>query len=109
LTDVRTTAYSDVPSTSFAWRVAYWDRLLPMVAAQPILGIGPDRARVIDPARFDRPDVFAGRPPHSMWVEALVETGALGLLVLIGVVIAFGVTLRRRWRDATDPFERRLA
>jgi O-antigen ligase len=109
LTNTRTSTDADVPSTSFAWRMAYWDRLLPIAEGSPLLGIGPDGARVLDPARFDRPDVFAGRPPHSAWVESFVEMGGVGVAGLVAVVAGFAVTLRQRYRAARDDLEHRTA
>jgi O-antigen ligase len=109
ITHTQTSHFEGVPSSSFSWRVAYWHRLVPIGEQHPLLGIGLDGASVLDPKLLDRPDVFGGRPPHSLWVESFVEMGLLGTAAMIGVVAGFAVTLRRRLRAATEPFERQLA
>jgi len=83
--------------------------LLPLGQSEPLLGIGIDGARALPPELFDRPDIFAGRPPHNIWVEAVVETGLAGLAALAAVVLCFAADLRRRLRSAAPGFEHHLA
>ncbi len=109
IADLSAQEYMDAPGNSFAWRVAYWERLLPLAQSKPLFGIGLDGARALPPEVVDRPDIFGGQPPHNIWVEAAVETGLPGLVALAAVAICFAADLRRRHRSAAPGFELSLA
>ncbi|HEY5875252.1 MAG TPA: O-antigen ligase family protein, partial [Ilumatobacteraceae bacterium] len=109
IADLNAQNYENAPGNSFAWRVAYWERLLPLAQGEPVLGIGLDGARALPPGVIDRPDIFGGRPPHNVWVQAVVETGFAGLAALVAVAVCFAVDLRRRLRSAAPGLEHSLA
>lgn len=109
IADLNTAEFADAPGNSVAWRLAYWERLLPLAQSEPLLGIGIDGTRALPPEMLDRPDIFAGRPPHNIWVEAVVETGFAGLAALAAVAVCFAADLRRRLRSAAPGFEHHLA
>jgi putative inorganic carbon (hco3(-)) transporter len=109
IADLNAQEYVDAPGNSFAWRVAYWERLLPLAQSEPLLGIGLDGARALPPEVLNRSDIFGGRPPHNVWVQAVVETGFAGLAALVAVAVCFAADLRRRLRSAAPGLEHQLA
>lgn len=87
-------------SNSLEWRFGYWEKILPMAAEQPVTGIGLDRV----PQRTSD-----GAEPHNGFVQALVETGVLGLTMLIGLVVAVWRDLAEARRTAANRFDRAVA
>jgi O-antigen ligase len=85
-----------------AWRVA---------RDHPLVGVGLDNFRVYAPEYVRRPgglryvELIADRPHvvHDTYLEALVETGVVGLGLLLAVL---GVGVRETW-SAARRFERR--
>jgi hypothetical protein len=78
------------------YRVVIWRFTMRQYADAPLSGIGYgsvyDRAGRVQPGdasytEYEHRLIPALRHPHSMWMQALVETGVLGL----GVLIAWGV------------------
>jgi putative inorganic carbon (hco3(-)) transporter len=94
------TQYGDQPGNSFAWRVDYWQELIPLANDNPITGIG------LDVAQYKTDD---GLRPHNVFVQTYVETGVLGSLALAATLTAFARTLRARVRRATTAWELALA
>jgi len=76
---------------SLEWRISYWGQILPWTADNPITGIGmggvAQRASI-------------GLPPHNIWVELLVEGGAVGLTTGVVGAWVLGGDLRKRRRIA---------
>lgn len=70
---------------SLAWRISYWERLMPLAAENPVTGIGLDRVLVRTPEKL---------MPHNTVVQALVETGVVGLGALLGLVCSTAIALR---------------
>ena len=85
---------------SLAWRVSYWGRLLPMTAENPITGIGLDQVLERTPEKL---------MPHNSFVQALVETGVLGLTCLLGLIFSTGRALRDAIRGAPPGLGRGVA
>lgn len=89
-----------VPNNSLEWRIQYWEQLIPLANESPLTGIGPQV--VLN----TRPE---GLEPHNVYVQAYVETGALGLLALGSVIVAVSVTLSERRKHALEPLDRALS
>jgi O-antigen ligase len=89
-----------VPSNSLNWRIGYWRELIPLANRMPVTGIG------IGTSQFETEQ---GLLPHSVFVQAYVETGVAGVLAILAVIIGFATTLRRRLREAAAGWERALA
>jgi putative inorganic carbon (HCO3(-)) transporter len=83
-----------VPANSFSWRVNYWGQVLPLANSNPVTGLGFDMVQ-------HTTDI--GLQPHNIYVETYTETGLVGCAALIGVILSFGRTLRRRARNALTP------
>lgn len=77
------------PESSLAWRVEYWQALLPLGWLNPTNGIGLD---VVPTMRSE------GLLPHNVWVQTWVELGLLGLVALVAAVATTTITLRRAGR-----------
>ena len=73
----------DGTANSMQWRLEYWQEILPLWQENPVTGIGLDQvvSRTV-----------AAAEPHNGFVQALVETGLLGFVSLIGLIVAL-------WRD----------
>jgi len=84
-------------NSSFAWRLDHWERLAPMVAESPLLGIGPGGAIEA-----------TGKEPHSDVVRAVVETGLLGLIVYVWLLfeaLRLAYRVVRRFRASQEHSE----
>lgn len=97
LSDDETWLPEGVPRNSLEWRFQYWGDLIPLADASPITGIGPQV--VLN----SRPEALE---PHNVFVQSYVELGILGLAALVGVIVASGVALARRRRQAGTRVER---
>jgi putative inorganic carbon (HCO3(-)) transporter len=84
---------------SLSWRFGYWAKVLPLVRHSPVTGIGLDMVQRIEPA---------GLPPHDVYVQALVESGAIGLLATLNAVVASIRSFRGALRRKYDPWGRSL-
>ncbi|HET7719994.1 MAG TPA: O-antigen ligase family protein, partial [Acidimicrobiales bacterium] len=85
---------------SLAWRFAYWERLLPLTAENPVTGIGLDQVLERSPEKL---------MPHNSFVQALVETGVVGLTCLLGLIFSTGRALRDGIRRAPPGLGRGIA
>jgi O-antigen ligase len=89
-----------VPANSFAWRINYWEQVAPLANKNPVTGIGFDMVQHT---------TAIGLQPHNIYVETYTETGVIGCLALLGVILAFAKTLRQRLRAAVTARNRGLA
>lgn len=90
-----TTAERGVPNSSFAWRLYKWQSLLPEWERSPIFGQGLGVTVTSEATSADR---LAGFVPHNEYLRYLVETGVLGLTILLwslGILIRALVRKRR--------------
>ncbi|MFN0091976.1 MAG: O-antigen ligase family protein [Acidimicrobiales bacterium] len=85
---------------SLSWRISYWGKLLPLAAHAPVTGIGLDQVVATSEEKLQ---------PHNSFVQALVETGVVGLGCLLGLVASLAVELRRAIRNAALGLERGAA
>jgi O-antigen ligase len=87
--------------SSWSWRVRYWGDLVERWRHQRLsdkaVGDGLGMTEVFNVERLE---------PHNVWVQVLVETGFLGVLVFTAFVAAVAVALARRVRWASTPLDR---
>jgi putative inorganic carbon (HCO3(-)) transporter len=72
------------------WRLDYWGEILTLAEHNPITGIGPNMTQV---------QTDEAKKPHNDFLRAYVETGVLGLLAYLAMVILLlqtGVRALRR-------------
>ncbi|HET8657818.1 MAG TPA: O-antigen ligase family protein [Micromonosporaceae bacterium] len=74
---------------------------LQLVADRPLTGVGPGQAVLT----WTLPDgrVVSGRYAHNEYLQVLVELGAVGLLLLLAVLVAVVLVVRRGRPGATSP------
>jgi O-antigen ligase len=76
--------------TSLAWRLYKWETLLPEWERAPILGQGLGSTTTQEGTTSE--NITAGKVPHNEYLRYLVETGAVGLMLVLGGLV---VLLRR--------------
>jgi O-antigen ligase len=80
-------------TTSLAWRLRKWESLIPEWKRSPLFGQGLGATVT---AEGTSENTAAGKLPHSEYVRYLVETGIIGLAILIWAVVALIRRLNRR-------------
>ena len=82
-------AESGSGNTSLAWRIHKWKILLPEWEHSPLLGRGLGTTLT---TRATVPgDYYSGKPPHNEYIRYLVETGVVGLAILL---FGLGILIR---------------
>jgi O-antigen ligase len=70
-------------NSSLAWRLHKWETLRPKWEAAPLFGQGLGTTTTEEPILGSR---YAGKPPHNEYVRYLVETGVVGLAILLAAL-----------------------
>jgi hypothetical protein len=83
-------------------RVQYWLAAWSMLGDFPVLGVGPDNYRLRFTDYTGSGESHVGTHAHSLYLEALANTGTLGLLALCGLL---GGLLWVAWRGLTRSTE----
>lgn len=78
-------------------RVDLWEEALPIIAANPLLGLG------FDTYAYTR-HVHGYSDSHNLYVKFLVETGFVGVLFFLWLLAKTFLTGYRLFRYAKDPF-----
>ncbi|HEY2767367.1 MAG TPA: O-antigen ligase family protein [Solirubrobacteraceae bacterium] len=73
------------PNTDLAWRLHKWETLMPGWENSPLVGRGLGTTTTEAAIAGNR---FAGVPPLNEYVRYLVETGVVGLVLLLGAAAA---------------------
>lgn len=94
------TVSADADPNSLAWRVGYWEEILPYGLSSPIGGIGFGSTAIVQEE---------GLQPHNAFVQAFVELGVPGLLTLLFALVACTNEVHRSDYWARDEWERDLA
>lgn len=89
------TAEGRKPNTDLAWRLHKWKTLIPNWERSPLFGQGLGTTTT-EEAIPGNP--FAGLPPLNEYVRYLVETGIVGLMILLGALTILISNLVRRRR-----------
>jgi O-antigen ligase len=93
-TSIRTAEHGE-SNSSLAWRLNKWKLVLPEWEESPLAGRG--LGTTVTGARMPG-DQFAGEAPHNEFVRYLVETGVIGLTILLcalGLLIGRLIRMRR--------------
>lgn len=90
---------SGEPNSSITWRLNKWKMLMPEWESSPILGRGLGTTTTTEGTLANR---YAGKPPHNEYIRYLVETGVIGLVILLAAVTML-VRYLFQMRKAPDP------
>ncbi len=77
LADARAVGGAPTGNT-LAWRLGYWSEIVPLANRNPVTGIGPNMTQL---------QTDEAKKPHNDFLRAYVETGALGLLAYLALVV----------------------
>ena len=95
-------------------RYPMWNQAIAAFRAHPWFGVGLDNFYDIDVGTVKRwvaeqggvydPASYAGSShAHSLYLTALAERGIFGLSIVLAALLAWGISLLRRWPRAADP------
>jgi len=90
-----TTAEQGEEGTSLDWRLHKWKILLPEWESSPLVGRGLGTTTT---TAFVSGNRYAGKPPHNEYIRYLVETGVVGLAILLGALCVLIYKLFRKRR-----------
>ena len=79
------TSAAGYASNSLSWRFDYWGEVLPLASKDPITGIGLDMSSL---------ETSQQKEPHNDFLRSYVETGIIGTLAYIALLISMGVVAR---------------
>jgi O-antigen ligase len=96
-TSIQSAETRGTANTSLAWRFYKWRTLLPEWEQNPAFGRGLGTTVT---AEGNSQNVTAGNVPHNEYVRYLVETGAIGLVLMLWALIAMIRRLARGRRIA---------
>lgn len=96
-----TTAERGIPNSSFAWRLYKWQSLLPEWERSPLLGQGLGTTVTSEATAANQ---LAGFVPHNEFLRYLVESGVVGLGILLWALslLIRALTQRRRIPGTRD-------
>jgi len=89
------TSEQEKANTSLAWRLHKWKTLLPEWERSPIVGRGLGTTVTVEHIPGNE---YAGEPPLNEYVRYLVETGIVGLAILLAALFLLVRALVRRRR-----------
>jgi len=87
------TVFSVDRNNSMIWRLGLWVKALALYPRHPVFGTGPDT--------FADYVNFLGLGAHNTWLKLLIETGAIGLVTYVILMVAVVKAFRKRLRS--DP------
>lgn len=86
---------------SLIWRVNYWTEVLPLANSSPLTGIGLTQTQY---------QTDQAKQPHNDFLRAYVETGLIGLIAYLSLVVSLLALGRRAVRrTAPGTFDRGVA
>ena len=108
----RLAALSRTDKGSAAARLTIWQATLPLVAARPMLGYGPETmhrvfARIFPPqlVYYQGRHVTVDRA-HNLWLDLSMSTGLAGLAAFAALLVGFGWMAWRGLRSASDHWDK---
>lgn len=94
------TTASGSSGNSLMWRFGYWSQVFKLNHDNPITGIGLRGTKLL---------TDQSKAPHNDFLRAYTETGVLGLLGYLLVIVALVAISRRALRQARSGLERGIA
>ena len=91
---------SGAAGNSLIWRLDYWTQMLPLIKRDPATGIG---------LKMVQYNTLEQKAPHNDFVRAIVETGVLGLVAYLCLLVVIVRTARDALRRAPPGLERGIA
>jgi O-antigen ligase len=79
---------------TLAWRLSYWTEVLPLANHNPVTGIGLNMTQY---------NTDKAKQPHNDFIRAYVETGIIGFIAYVAMMIALVGMGRRAVRAAPEP------
>ena len=86
-------------SSSLAWRLHKWKTLIPEWEKSPLVGRGLGTTITVEPTTSNN---YTGVPPLNEYVRNLVETGIIGLTILLWaltILVRRLIRMRHMWRS----------
>ena len=87
-------------SNSLEWRFSYWGEVLPLADANPVTGIGLKMSSFL---------TDQAKEPHNDFLRAYVETGVVGTLAYIALLLSMMVVARKGLKHSGPGFDRGIA
>lgn len=97
--DLSVDRYEDAPDNSLAWRFEYWDQLLGLDHS-PLTGFGLGGVEELPAAVTGFRDIYVGRAPHNSYLQVWLETGMIGTVALVALVVTIVLGLVRSYGRA---------
>ena len=86
---------------TLAWRLSYWTQVLPLANSNPVTGIGLNQTKY---------STDKAKQPHNDFIRAYVETGIVGFVAYVWMMVALLGTGRKALRVAPERgFDRGVA
>jgi putative inorganic carbon (HCO3(-)) transporter len=89
-------------------RVDLWNDALRLIQKEPIFGVGYDGFAIYRRGEAQETAINELRDTHNMYVRAVIETGVVGLMILIVLFASLFRAGHALFREARDPFLRGL-
>ena len=87
-------------SNSLEWRFSYWATVLPHADKNPITGIG---------LKMSSFETDQAKEPHNDFLRAYVETGIVGTLAYLALLLSMMIVARQGLRHSGPGFDRSVA
>ena len=84
--DAESTPQGTPTGNTLVWRLHYWTEVIPLANANPVTGIGLDSTQY---------QTDAAKQPHNDFIRAYVETGLVGLVFYVCMLVALVGNARR--------------
>ncbi|HEY2704604.1 MAG TPA: O-antigen ligase family protein [Candidatus Dormibacteraeota bacterium] len=87
-------------SNSLAWRFDYWGQVLPLASKDPVTGIG---------LKMSSYGTTIAKEPHNDFLRAYVETGVVGIIAYLLLLVSMVMVARQSLKGAAPGFDRSIA
>jgi O-antigen ligase len=87
-------------SNSVAWRFSYWTEVLPLANDNPVTGIGLRMSSFL---------ASQAKEPHNDFLRAYVETGIVGVIAYLALLISMVMVARQSLKEAGPGFDHSIA
>lgn len=84
--DAESTPQGTPTGNTLVWRLHYWTEVIPLANSNPLTGIGLDSTQY---------ETDSAKQPHNDFIRAYVETGLVGLIFYVSMLVALVGNARR--------------